>query len=575
MKSYRISLALLFAVLLDTVLLGTVALSPCFGKSVSQTSQPSRYELKKGQKIAYNFKIIADLPLEKITYKGPFYYDVESTNPFRLKFSGNLARRGERKPRDTGIIGLRMPEWLRAFSSGFYMPMLSSEIEIAPNGKVLKIKGNRHFPYLLGNISTLAFEQFDSSRQDAWTLKREMAVSEVSQFFHGYRGFGDLETISSGNKTESYKLLKKRGDGLIDYEKTYRFETECDEGKFILKGKGIWTFNEKLGISESLKMKYELVQEKSNVSVKIPLEVEYVRFSDEELVKLVKKEKEEEEKRKKLHEKRIAPVTQEDQEKYIQALTSGDKDKVKEALQDLSSWYKATPNEELADAIRPLTESGSSFENSMAKRALAHFCLKAKLQEAYSHTHPLDDKLRGRPIQKSTKLPKGLIVAAKKQHGPWYLPARVVQAINDQEYYVEFNFAGPFKHRKEKVVVEWSKICLAPHGVEQPNVDPAELEKLYGRENLESKKTVKSYQSVRIAKMKGFRMWTDNSSTFQVMAKYVGVDDKSVQLQREDGRKLKVPLDRLSKEDCQIVERLRSLPSNPFESNPFSDGTEN
>ncbi len=49
------------------------------------------------------------------------------------------------------------------------------------------------------------------------------------------------------------------------------------------------------------------------------------------------------------------------------------------------------------------------------------------------------------------------------------------------------------------------------------------------------------------------RLWTDRTGQFQVRAKYVGLDNGKVQLEKADGTVISVPLERLSEEDQKFV----------------------
>ena len=52
------------------------------------------------------------------------------------------------------------------------------------------------------------------------------------------------------------------------------------------------------------------------------------------------------------------------------------------------------------------------------------------------------------------------------------------------------------------------------------------------------------------------RFWTDASGTRQVEATFIKLEAGRVFLRREDGKEVAVPLDALSRDDQEIVERL-------------------
>lgn len=62
------------------------------------------------------------------------------------------------------------------------------------------------------------------------------------------------------------------------------------------------------------------------------------------------------------------------------------------------------------------------------------------------------------------------------------------------------------------------------------------------------------------------RTWTDKSGTYSVQAEFGGLSDGQVSLTREDGRKIVVPLDKLSSADQEYVRQKAAVdrPSSPF-----------
>ncbi|MFN0053228.1 MAG: SHD1 domain-containing protein [Planctomycetales bacterium] len=77
-----------------------------------------------------------------------------------------------------------------------------------------------------------------------------------------------------------------------------------------------------------------------------------------------------------------------------------------------------------------------------------------------------------------------------------------------------------------------------------------------------------------------FRTWSDRSGKFSVKAKFISLADDQVTLQREDGRKVTLAIDKLKEEDQKVARQLaEEADENPFEpkeENPFeatdSDG---
>ncbi len=53
------------------------------------------------------------------------------------------------------------------------------------------------------------------------------------------------------------------------------------------------------------------------------------------------------------------------------------------------------------------------------------------------------------------------------------------------------------------------------------------------------------------------RKWTDSSGTFSVEAEFVELADGNVLLKKQDGTKIKLPLDKLSSKDQEAARRTR------------------
>ncbi len=69
---------------------------------------------------------------------------------------------------------------------------------------------------------------------------------------------------------------------------------------------------------------------------------------------------------------------------------------------------------------------------------------------------------------------------------------------------------------------------------------------------------------VGISQEAAFRLWSDASGRFKVRASLQRQDAKSVLLHTEDGRSIKVPIERLSKEDRDHLKSLLAPDDNPF-----------
>ena len=78
-----------------------------------------------------------------------------------------------------------------------------------------------------------------------------------------------------------------------------------------------------------------------------------------------------------------------------------------------------------------------------------------------------------------------------------------------------------------------------------------------------------------VARAEELRKWTDSTGQFELQAKFISVEDGVVSLVREDGSKMSIALDKLSKADQEYVASVKS--ANPFKAagnSPFKASME-
>lgn len=67
-----------------------------------------------------------------------------------------------------------------------------------------------------------------------------------------------------------------------------------------------------------------------------------------------------------------------------------------------------------------------------------------------------------------------------------------------------------------------------------------------------------------LAAAQEFRTWTDSTGKHRIKAKFVGVSDGKVTLEREDGKQMTIPLEKLSPADQKHVTEMESDEASPF-----------
>ena len=538
-----------------------------------------RYSPKTDSKFAYKVEIIAELPGRVDTSTGTISYEVKSSGEIvKLDYTGGLTTKSKYNDSDDSRFG--PPGFRRRF--GMAMPIggffdAKNLVSLTPQGKLQALDGSSQLPYLLGNLSILAFEPLSPNDDKTWTSKNDVSIYESSSSGWHRRPFGwpgsGPEKITAGSESTTFTYKSEKGD-IVTFAKTYRLHSEKDKESVTITGNGIWAFNRRLNIPESLDCKYDMNFKKDNVSVTLPVTVKYNRLSDEEFAKYEQEKKEKREKIKAEHEKRLAkqkaPITGEERTRILKELKSNDQHKLFALLVELKQM-EPRDDKDIAKAIKPLLKHSSDMVRDQAADALVKFApdlgQKIKINKEYSSIHNVNTT--GAPVTARMSLPAGLIVAVN-DIGPWYKAAKVVRKHKDGQ--VEVEFVG-FNRVK---TVHYSKIRLAPPEVDQPFVSKRILAKLGlnsddddAVDDDSADEDEDEADSEPVAKSdRGYRTWTDNTGTFAIVAKYVDIDGKNIKLLRKkDGKEIQVPLSRLSEDDRKMAERLQAAPKpgNPFE----------
>ncbi len=539
----------------------------------AQADAPLRYDWQPSQVFAYNAKIVVDLPDKTETYQGTITYTVKSVaNDNRVvTYQGGLPK--STKSKDTGrrpgfgpFRGPPGPPPSPFSRSNFRgSEQTTNDLTVSPTGEVTSMKGDSQLPYLIGNVSLLPFEQVPDAPQRQWRIGGGVSITEKEERSEMRPHFGPFDPFGRGQREEevqaasesaSYSITGNQGD-LVTVSKTYELKSpapKAGESGFVFSGNGTWTFNRKLHVSESLHMDQKLVITTGNQQVTVPVTIDYRRLTEEELAKLqAERERQQAELRRKAEEmaaaeaekKRLAeaPLTAEEKQAALASLRATDKAALTQALGDLAKKTPKDPDSEVAAAIEGLLKHPDRLIREAAHKALLNWSLEYKPRGA------LDGKYKGpgsvdstaRVVTADTPLYVGQIVQLKDN---WrWVPADILEVLEDGK--VKVHPRGWSTKAWDKVVAR-DAIQLAPDALFQPYKSPTA-----------------AAASTEIA----MRTWSDATGTYKIEATYLGVTDGKVQLRRQDGREISVPLDRLSPADQQYVQQTQAAkrPPNPFE----------
>ncbi|TVS07952.1 MAG: hypothetical protein EA424_29170 [Planctomycetaceae bacterium] len=549
----------------------TVPEAPAVTAAAEPAETPLRYDWQVGQTFAYNARVVVELPDRIETYQGTVQYTVNSVerDHRRVTYQGGLANstrwKSEGRP-SRSFPPFRPPGPSRGpFSRSDFRggEQTTNEITISSTGSIVSIKGDSHLPYLIGNVSLLPFEPLPDSMAPQWEITTEAAVAEKDQrsnlrpMFGPFDPFGrgmQDQTVQAATESRTYEITASQGP-LVTVAKTHELKSPAPvegEVSFVLSGSGTWQFCRKEHVSESLRMDHKLLIAKDNQQVTVLIGIEYRRLTDAELAERQAARQEQlaehqrradELARAKAEQQRQAeaPLTEDERAAMLTALDGSDTTALSQALEELAEKDPQQPDAEIAEAIRRALSHADRPVREAAHRALLQW------SPEYRPRGELDRRYRGRGSVEST----ARVVTADT---PLYV-GQIVQSLNRNRWVaadiLELYQDGQVKVRPRGwTTTAWDKVVtrdeiqLAPEHLFQPYWIPGS-----SAEN-------------------DLRNWTDATGAHVIEAELLDVVDGTVRLKRQDGREVSVPLDRLSQEDQQYIQRRSKSdkhPPNPFD----------
>ena len=548
-------------------------LALCLPHAASAQSAPLRYDWQPEQNFAYRVKITVDLPTKTETYQGTIQYTVKAADgdSRSVTYQGGLRETTTWKEA-AGSRGAgprfgppRIPPPSPFARSSFRgTEQTTNEITLSASGEVKQLKGDSQLPYLLGNASLLPFEPLPPPGQRQWEVRSDASISEKEERSdHPFPRFGPFDPFGRGQREEQVQSASESAtyaisgvrDDLVTVAKTYELKSpapRANETGFTFAGSGTWVFNRKLNLSESLQMDLKLVVVAENQQTTIPVKIDYQRLSDKELAEIrAERERQQAELRRKAEEQAQAqaeakrqaeaPLTAEQRTAILNALRAADLAALSSTLGELAKKSPKDPDREVAAAIQTHLTHAERSVREAAHKALLQWSLeyrpRGELDQQYSRPSPVPSTAR--VVTADTPLYVGQILQFQ-DHAFWK-PADVLELLADGQ--VKIHPRGWPTAVWDKAVPR-DKLQLAPEELFQPAKSPAPA----------------GYASLRT--------WSDATGTYQIQAAYLGLADGKVQLQRQDGKQLQVPLEKLSPQDqafVQQAEEAAKKPENPFE----------
>lgn len=343
-----------------------------------------RYDVKQGSTFAYQVTITVDLPDSEDRMTGIVNYTVKSSGEeqIELVYTGNLQSTEKKKttpatngPRRGGPGGPGGPERFGPRGPLFGSnPMTglshqTNEVRMAKTGEFVTVKGTSHLPYLLGQLSLLPFERLSREPQKTWEANLG-ALIEESKSESRTPGPPRLSNsddknkkTTAGGETLRYEIQKQEGSK-VTVRRSCNLQTAPIEGKNIklqLATAGTFEFDTEKGLITLYESKGKLSIQQENVSIDLPLQVNFKLLSDEERQQIEQKKQDQIAAAKQQQEDAAAklkqPLTEEERKEIIKKLETNNTVFVMQTLQMLAKREPAAEDKAIALAIKPHLDS--------------------------------------------------------------------------------------------------------------------------------------------------------------------------------------------------------------------------
>lgn len=267
-----------------------------------------KYSGAPGDVWVYEATIEIDTPDFVETHQGQLTYQITAVREteFDLTSSGMLqpSRRRKATNRD-GLRGFPDPFADRAMTAPFFGTMQPKQLTVDRTGKLIRQASTPGFPglgqnpfrsdepgykgYLLDDASLLPFERLAEKPQPSWSHSQDLNVT-LKQFVRlsPHSPFGrETESTLGGKETIEFSV-KDATTSLVMLHKKYSLTAGgSGVGKSLeLSGEGWVRFDAKLGATVSSEMKLTLKQTTDNVTVNVPISMQYRKLTNEELATL-------------------------------------------------------------------------------------------------------------------------------------------------------------------------------------------------------------------------------------------------------------------------------------------------
>lgn len=585
--------------------LAVASLAGLFLLSISSVSAQEnapllKYSFKAGKQYSFDVKIEATLENVDIIKAGVLSYSVSSVkdNQIVLYPSGNLGVQYKQKANEGGL-----PRWFSLFglmgSVGIRGIGGPQGITINQQGELITSRELTPLPFLLGDMELLMIEALPAQAKISWEKQRELQVVENGNnspllllASSPYQNYGKHTTAK---EQINYSIIKQENN-LAVISKKYSLTTSPEANqtsRFELTGDGQFTLDMTEGIIKEKSMKYECRLNEINISLKIPISINFHVLSAEEMAQKQKNDEEAREKLKKMQEPQaLAPG---ELEKLLKDLKSPDTHVINTAADRLAKATVDSSNAAtVSKALAKLLRHSDGWVQKSAANALTVWATP-EAEDALIKAIQLEDVfVRGPAIKALGKLksPKAAqavaskmyepntrhdAIAALKAMGPVAEDA-TISLLKDRDSWVRAEACAVLQEiGGKKSLKALRALSGKSNGIEEMNckraISAIELRVDSDSDNDNEADSSKAENTGEEASSSAegtgeFRTWRDASGKFSIEATLLSIEDGKAVLQKKDGKTTRVAIEKLSSSDKKYIkehaEELKKA-ENPFE----------
>jgi HEAT repeat protein len=286
---------------------------------------------------------------------------------------------------------------------------------LSDRGELLDLTGNVQLPYLLGPLGTAFVEPLAEGGERTWQWQRASSLTQIIgeqnenpfslRFRHRGRSPFASQTkviVTPAIEMSSYELSGESGD-VATITKRYSFQTlpqSVTPPVAKMTGEGTIAFNRAKGYAEKMTFTATLLRSSDNVSVTIPLTMDWRRLSQAEIETARAQAKANAEAAKQAAAEKAAresaPRTPAEIDELLADLATSDD--LGKRLAILTSLEKMTPIDErrvaVTNAVEPIMRDSNSALRDRAIRIMGHWGTKDTVKVLVKMLDQLDSGIR-------------------------------------------------------------------------------------------------------------------------------------------------------------------------------------